>query len=139
MVRRRKKLSVSRTNVLKIDKDCFVDPALNMEYVRSILHICSRYGIKVQWIKSSRSRHGMHFYVNIRPAVQAHVANNLQYLLGDDAKRVVFNRARIESGLDEWNKLFERSNVKLTTVYRNYSSKYGKSKVQIQNFRTLPK
>jgi len=139
MQRRRKKRSLGRTSVLKIDKDCFVDPALNMEYVRTILSICKRYAIKVLWIRSSRSRHGMHFYVKIKPAVHAQVANNLQYLLGDDAKRVAFNRARIESGLTEWNKLFERSSVKMITVYRNYSARYARSKVEIQSFRTLAK
>jgi hypothetical protein len=136
--RRRKKRIHGTTSVLKIDKDCFVDPALNMEYVRTILHICRRYAIKVLWIRCSTSRHGIHFYVKIRPALQAHVANNLQYLLGDDAGRVAFNRARIESGLAKWNKLFERSNAKMITVYRRYSSRCARSKVEMQSFRMLP-
>jgi len=105
MRRRRKRRKTRKTSVLKIDKDCFVDPGLNMEYVRTILYTCRKYEFKVLWVKSSRSRHGMHFYIKIKPAVEAHVANNLQYLLGDDAKRVAFNRARIESGVAEWNKL----------------------------------
>jgi hypothetical protein len=32
---------------------------------------------------------------------------------------VAFNQARIESGLAEWSKLFERTNVRLRTIYRN--------------------
>jgi hypothetical protein len=46
------------------------------------------------------------------------MANKLQYLLGDDSKRVGFNMARIESGLVEWSKLFERANCRMTTLYR---------------------
>jgi len=135
MRRRRERRGPGKTSVLKIDKDCFVDPRLNLEYIRTVLHTCRKYGIKVIWIRSSRSRHGMHFYIKIKTALDAYSANNLQYLLGDDAKRVAFNRARIESGVSEWNKLFERPNVKLTTVYRNYSLKAAGSDIEIQSFR----
>ena len=124
-----------RESVLKIDKDCFVDPSLNMEYVRTILHTCREYQLKVLWVKSSRSRHGIHFYVKIKPAVKAHVANGLQYLIGDDAKRVAFNRARIESGVAEWNKLFEQANARLTTVYRSYCVHAARSDLEIESFR----
>ena len=126
---------LNRTSVLKIDKDCVVDPELNMEYIRTFLRACRRYELEVLWVRSSRSRHGMHFYIKIKPAVKAQVANNLQYLLGDDAKRVAFNSARIESGLAEWNKLFERANGRLTTVYRNYCVHGAASDVEIQSFR----
>jgi hypothetical protein len=61
---------------------------------------------------------GQHFYIRITPPVQATLANRLHYLLGDDCQRVDFNRARIESGLDEWSKLFERPNVRLRIIYR---------------------
>jgi hypothetical protein len=115
---------LNRTSVLKIDKDCVVDPELNMEYIRTILRACRRYELEVLWVKSSRSRHGMHFYIKIKPAVKAQVANNLQYLLGDDAKRVAFNSARIE-----------RANGRLTTVYRNYCVHGAASGVEIQSFR----
>jgi hypothetical protein len=77
----------------------------------------------------------MYFYIKIKPALEPHVANNLQYLLGDDAKRVAFNRARIESGSDEWNKLFERANARLTTVYRNYYIRSAGSDIEIQRYR----
>ena len=137
MRRRHEKLSLSKTSMLKIDKDCFVNRELNLEYVRTILQTCGKYELKVVWVKSSKSRHGMHFYIKIKPALEPHVANNLQYLLGDDAKRVAFNRARIESGVAEWNKLFERANARLTTVYRNYCVRGAGSRVEIQGFRTL--
>lgn len=135
MQRKHERRRTSKTSVLKIDKDCFVDTGLNMEYVRTILHTCRKYELKVLWVRSSKSRHGMHFYIKIKPAIEPHVANNLQYLLGDDAKRVAFNMARIESGLAEWNKLFERANTRLTTVYRNYHIRSAGSDVEIQRFR----
>lgn len=138
MRRRRKGRSPGKTSVLKIDKDCFVDPELNMEYVRTILHTCRKYELKVLWVKSSRSRHGMHFYIRIKPAVEAHMANNLQYLLGDDTKRVAFNRARIESRVAEWNKLFEKPNVKPSTVYRSYSTRVGEANIQVEEFQFTP-
>jgi hypothetical protein len=134
-MRRRHEKRILKTNVLKIDKDCHVSPELNLEYVRTILQTCRKYELKVLWVKSSRSRHGMHFYIKIKPALEPHVANNLQYLLGDDAKRVAFNRARIESGSDEWNKLFERANARLTTVYRNYYIRSAGSDIEIQRYR----
>ena len=134
-MRRRHEKRILKTNVLKIDKDCHVSPELNLEYVRTILQTCRKYELKVLWVKSSRSRHGMHFYIKIKPALEPHVANNLQYLLGDDAKRVAFNRARIESGSDEWNKLFERVNARLTTVYRNYYIRSAGSDIEIQRYR----
>lgn len=134
-MRRRHEKRILKTNVLKIDKDCHVSPELNLEYVRTILQTCRKYELKVLWVKSSRSRHGMHFYIKIKPALEPHVANNLQYLLGDDAKRVAFNRARIESGSDEWNKLFERANARLTTVYRNYYIRSARSDIEIQRYR----
>jgi hypothetical protein len=137
MRRKRESRAPAKTTILKIDKDCHVDPILNMEYVRTILHVCRKFALKVLWIRSSRSRHGMHFYIKIKPGVRAEVANNLQYLLGDDAKRVAFNRARIESGVAEWNKLFERLGTKLTTVYRNYSVRRDKSEVEVESFRMV--
>ena len=60
----------------------------------------------------------MHFYIGIDPPVDAHRANNLQYLLGDDSKRVAFNNARIVSGLAKWNKLLEVAGRRSRTIYR---------------------
>ena len=45
------------------------------------------------------------------------MANRVQWLLRDDCQRVDYNRARIESGLNEWNKLFEVSGKKPRILY----------------------
>jgi hypothetical protein len=111
--------SLPKESVLKTDKDCHVDTELNREYVHTIIDICRKYGVKVLWIKTSITAHGRHFYIKIDRPVDAQTANELQYLLGDDSRRVDFNRARIESGLQGWNKLFERIGAILRTVYRN--------------------
>lgn len=132
---RKLRTTLPQTNTLKIDKDCFVNSRLNMEYVRTVLHTCRKYGVTIQWIRYSKSRHGMHFYIRIKPSLSPKIANNLQYLLGDDAKRVEFNRARIESGLAEWNKLFEKPNVKLNTIYHNYSTKVADTDIEVESFR----
>jgi len=104
--------------LLKIDKDCLVDAKLQREYVQTVINICRERGIKVLWIKRTDTAHGVHYYIKISPPVGAMTANNLQYLLGDDSKRVGFNKARIESGLVEWSKLFERAGCRMTTIYR---------------------
>jgi hypothetical protein len=108
--------------VLKIDKDCLVDARLNGQYVETIVDTCRKHGVTVLSVKSTKTRHGTHFYITIDPPVDAVTANNLQYLLGDDSKRVAYDEARIESGLAGWNKLFERPNARLKTVYRGAKS-----------------
>ena len=110
-------VKLPREGVLKIDKDCFVDARLNGQYVESILDTCKKHGVTVLSIRSTLTRHGVHFYVMIDPPIDAHTANDLQYLLGDDPKRVAFNEARIQSGLIGWNKLFETVGRKLKTLY----------------------
>ena len=82
------------------------------------MDICGKHGVEVLLIKRTDTAHGVHFYIRISPPVDSAMANNLQYLLGDDSKRVGFNRARIESGLVEWSKLFERASCRMTTIYR---------------------
>jgi len=121
---RREDLSANlpKERLLKVDKDCFVDANLNGQYVETIIDTCRKHGVTVLSIKSSETRHGMHFYIRIDPPVDGHTANNLQYLLGDDSKRVAFNRARVESGLIGFNKLFERPNARLRTIYRRVTS-----------------
>jgi hypothetical protein len=111
--------SLPKESVLKIDKDCHVDTELSREYVHTIIDICRKHNVKVLWIKTSITAHGRHFYIKIDPPVDAQTANKLQYLLGDDPRRVDFNRARIESGLLGWNKLFERIGAVLRTIYRD--------------------
>jgi hypothetical protein len=111
--------NLPRESVLKIDKDCLADAKLNREYVHTIIDICRKHGVRVLWIKTSITVHGRHLYIKIDPPVDAKTANKLQYLLGDDSKRVDFNRARIESGLPRWNKLFERIGAILRTIYQD--------------------
>jgi hypothetical protein len=117
MRRGNRSTSLLKQDVLKIDKDCFVDATLNRQYVETILDTCRKHRVTVLSVKSTKTRHGRHFYIKIDPPVDAHTANNLQYLLGDDANRVDFNRARIESGLVGWNKLFEAVGRRLKTLY----------------------
>lgn len=112
-------MSADRVPVLKIDKDCFVDPTWLSDYIALILRICRRYNVSVKSIRMTRSKSkGQHFYIQIEPSVEPELANRLQWLLGDDCQRVDFNRARIRSHLPEWNKLFEELGRKLRTIYR---------------------
>ena len=110
--------AVPRTCLLKIDKDVIVDFKWIQDYLRLILTVCGWFQLKVNSVKMCSSiRKGLHFYIEVAPAVEANLANRLHWILGDDCRRVDFNRARIESGLAEWNKLFERENVRLRTIY----------------------
>jgi len=105
---------------LKIDKDCFVDPDWIQDYVRMTIATCRLKRVRVVRICMSRSRRkGFHFYIDIAPPVEAELGNRLQWLLGDDCRRVDRNRARIRSGLDEWNKLFETARSRFRTIYRS--------------------
>jgi len=106
-------------DVLKVDKDCFVDADWIMDYVfEVILPVCRSYGFIVNSVQMCESRRkGLHFYISVLPSIEPSLANRLQWLLGDDCMRVDFNRARIESGLDEWNKLFEVEGRRLRTIY----------------------
>jgi hypothetical protein len=108
-----------KTGVLKIDKDCIVSEDWQGNYVRVVRMVCSLFDVTVTQIRSCPSRmKGMHYYIHIKPPVDGGFANELQWLLGDDCSRVDFNRARIESGLREWNKLFEEPERELRTIYR---------------------
>lgn len=113
-------MNLPKSDLLKIDKDCFVEKNWTDNYVQLIISECRKFGVKVLKIKMCNSKSkGIHFYIKIDPPVEAALANRIQYLIGDDAKRVDFNRSRIESGVVEWNKLFEKANVKFRTVYRD--------------------
>lgn len=115
--------SVENVSTLKIDKDCFVDPSWITDYVQCVvIPVCASFGHTVMSVEMCNSkRKGVHFYISIEPSVDADLANRIHWLLGDDCKRVDFNRARIESQLNEWNKLFEVPNRKLKTIYRALS------------------
>jgi len=110
--------ALDKVALLKIDKDCFVDRDWIDDYMKIILTTCERFGVIVSSIQYCRSKmKGLHFYIAISSSIEPALANRLQWLLGDDSARVDFNRARIISGLDEWNKLFEVSGRRLATVY----------------------
>jgi len=111
-------LSVELVDELKIDKDCFIHKQWLGHYIHLIRSTCRRFGLRVLSIKECCSEtRGEHYYIKIRPAIDANLANMLQWLLGDDCQRVAFNRARIESGLSGWNKLFEVVGRRLRTIY----------------------
>ena len=107
---------------LKTDKDCVVDRSWIEDYVALILWACGRFNVKVMSIAMCLSRRkGLHFYIRIQPAVPSVIANRIQWLIGDDCGRVDFNRARIEVGFKEWNKLFEEIGTKPRIIYRDRS------------------
>jgi len=110
---------VDMVDELKIDKDCHVGEQWIRHYVCLIKSVCKKFGLRVLSIKkcSSKSK-GIHFYIAIEPSIHANLANQIQWLLGDDSNRVDFNRARIEVGLPDWNKLFEKVGARLRTIYR---------------------
>jgi len=113
-------VSVDKVSVLKIDKDCFIDHDWLEDYMRLIVRTCRLHGVTVLSVKMCRSRRkGFHLYIEIAPAIEPELANRLQWLLGDDSARVDFNRARIRSGLNEWNKLFEEPGKRLRTIYKH--------------------
>jgi hypothetical protein len=123
-------VSLLKESILKIDKDCHVDSQLEQEYIQDALAILSRRGIRVLKIEATRTYHGRHYYFYLAEPVDAHTANRLQYLLGDDPKRVDYNQARINSGLVGWNKLFETIGRKLRTLYRRPS--WGRNRTKPQ-------
>lgn len=116
---------MARTATLKIDKDCHVDQELEREYIQATVTILSKRRIRVVSIKASKTRHGTHYYIEVDPSVDANTANRFQYLVGDDAKRVSLNQARINAGLSEWNKLFEAVGRRLRTVYPFKANRRG--------------
>jgi hypothetical protein len=92
---------------------------LERRYVRHTVSVCRAEGFTVLRIRSCLSaRHGVHYYIDITPSLNAKTANELQLLCGDDSRRYGYNKARVESKLVEWSKLFERPNTRLRTIYR---------------------
>jgi hypothetical protein len=65
----------------------------------------------------TKSKKGLHLYIGINPPIHAELANRLQWLLGDDCRRVDFNRARIRVGYPGFNKLFEAENARVFELY----------------------
>jgi hypothetical protein len=109
---------MSRISVLKIDKDIHVDRSCVRDYIDAIRVICQTKKVRVTSVEMSHTKKGQHFYIGIQPPISAHSANRLQYLLGDDPRRVDYNRARIRSGYSDWNKLFEDLGRRFWILYR---------------------
>ena len=98
----REEAYVNMVDELKIDKDCHVDKQWIKHYVHLIVSVCKKFGLRVLSIKKCNSKSkGIHFYIAIEPSIDANLANQIQWLLGDDSNRVDFNRARIEQALRE--------------------------------------
>jgi hypothetical protein len=119
--------------VLKIDKDCHVPlDWVRDDFVQLAIAACKSYHTRIISIKKTNSRKkGIHLYIEIWPPVDSETANRLQWLLGDDCRRVDFNRARINVGLLEWNKLFEVAGTQIRPIFKNkqramnHSSTFG--------------
>ena len=109
---------LGKIGVLKIDKDCYVNSDWLKDYVRLVIvPTCQSFNLRVLSVRTCPSRKkGFHLYIDIDPPIEPDLANRLQWLLGDDCRRVDFNRARIRSGLREWNKLFEEPGRRLRTI-----------------------
>ena len=99
---------VPSTRLLMVDIDLDVDRSWLKDYRLKAAQLLRSCGLKPTAIRITTSRSkGYHARIYLNKSVPAHTANMLQWLLGDDCPRVDFNRARINAGFDEWNKLFE--------------------------------
>lgn len=95
------------TSRLMIDLDLVVDKSWLIHYRRKIRVVLGTYALTAI-VRTTPSRNrGYHVRIYLDKPVPARTANLLQWLLCDDHGRVDFNRARINAGYDEWNKLFE--------------------------------
>ena len=102
--------AVPDTRLLMLDKDLLVDPCWLKEYRDTIGLVLKSKGLKPRRIVVTPSRRkGFHVRIYLDRSIPAAAANKLQWLLGDDCARVDFNRARIDAGFEEWDKLFERA------------------------------
>ncbi|MGA2785763.1 MAG: hypothetical protein ABSF09_13805 [Candidatus Bathyarchaeia archaeon] len=115
---KRNRTPMRKISVLKIDKDCYVPRSWIMDWVRLIvLPVCKNFGTEATYVRMSKSRKGLHFYIGISKPIHADLANRIQYLLGDDCRRVDFNRARIKVHYSGWDKLFEEENTRIIQLY----------------------
>jgi len=112
-------LDKPKGTLLKVDKDHHPSVELERRYIQTVLLILASQGLAVLWIKRTITQHGRHYYIQLADTLTDQATNDLQYLLGDDAKRVAWNQQRINSHLPEWNKLFEDIGRRLTVLYNN--------------------
>jgi hypothetical protein len=91
-----------------IDLDLVVDERWLQSYKHVVKLILEYYGLSAAAIRITPSRNkGNHVRIYLDNFVPASFANMLQWLLLDDHGRVDFNRARINIGFDEWDKLWQ--------------------------------
>jgi hypothetical protein len=96
------------TRLLKIDLDLKVDKAWLRNYRSKARLLLDSYHLTATAIRVAPSRSkGYHVRIYLAKPISARMAVLLQWLLCDDHSRVDFNRARVNAGFDEWNKLFE--------------------------------
>jgi hypothetical protein len=99
---------VPPTRLLMIDIDLAPSRPWLKHYRHKVKLVLESYGLRPTAIRITRSRSkGYHARIYLNEPVPGQFANMLQWLLCDDSPRVGFNRARINAGFDEWNKLFE--------------------------------
>ena len=107
-------------SVIQVDKDCHPSKRLEGFWVVATVDTFKNLGVTVEKIQRTRTTNGNHYYISITPEVHARVANQLQFLAGDDARRVGFNEARLCAGLQKfvsWNLLFEPVGKRRVTIY----------------------
>jgi len=65
-------------------------------------------GYRVAYIKTFKTKRGLHIYIKLSKNIDDETVNMLQFLLGDDQTRVKINQWRIKRGIKRWNKLFHK-------------------------------
>lgn len=107
-------------SVLKIDKDLMIDEDWLEHWIKLVIRpVAKRFGARVRRVQVHDSLHkGFHTIVTLDRLLPPNVENELQFLMGDDSVRVSLNRARIASGLQEWNKLWAEPDWHFETVYK---------------------
>jgi len=100
----------SRSDTVYVDVDKKTSPTL-----RELWRVLRFIGLRVQWIRIDRTVRGWHVVCRFREKLAPAESVALQFLLGSDREREVFNLARvIRSRLDgrrlgdRWNILYKR-------------------------------
>ena len=97
------------SKLLMIDLDITMDDSWLKHYRCMVELVLESFGFKATSVRITPSRsRGYHVRIYLNKPVPAETANMLQLLLLDDHGRVDFNRARINVGFDEWDKLWDK-------------------------------
>ncbi len=122
-------------SVLKIDKDLHAEREWIDAYVHLVVEVCNWYDVTVESIAMCPSRmKGIHFYISLTQPVPPKTALLFMWLLGDDCRRLDFNRARVETALLEWNKLFEGPSTRLRTLYKKSNGNRAKAPITWRHY-----